>query len=108
LREYSVLTIREELSVTRAIERAVEEHPLADDIYGAAAWRIARELECGTPLVGVPEGYRVLNLLPNREARTPGLLVRYFREGVQMVTVDWIEFYPYDEALAVRPLAYIK
>ena len=102
-----MLTIREELSVTRAIERAVEEHPLADDIYGAAAWRIAREPECGTPLIGAPEGCRVLNLPPNQEARTPGLLVRYSREGMQVITVDWIEFYPYDEALAVRPLAYI-
>jgi len=101
-----VLTIREELSVTRAI--AAETHPLADDIYGAATWRIARDPECGTPLTGQPEGYRVLNLLPNREAETPGLLVRYRQEGAQEVMVDWIEFYPYDDSLAVLPLAYHK
>ena len=103
-----MLTIREELSVTHAIERAAEEYPMADDIYGAAAWRIAREPECGTPLKGAPEGYRVLNLPPNREARTPGLLVRYFRESAAAITVDWIEFYPYDDALAVRPHAFIQ
>ncbi len=103
-----MLTIREELSVTRAIERAIEEHPLADDIYGAAVWRIAREPDCGTPLVGGPEGYRVLNLPPNREAQTPGLLVLYSREGTQEITVDWIQFYPYDDALAVWPLAYLQ
>ena len=103
-----MLTIREELSVTRAIERAAEQYPLADDIYGAAAWRIAREPECGTPMPGAPEDYRLLNLLPNQEARTPGLLVRYFRESAQAITVDWIEFYPYDDALAVRPHAFLQ
>ena len=103
-----MLTVREELSVSYAIQRAAKEHPLAEDIFGAASWRISREPDCGTPLSGAPEGYRLLNLPPNREAQTPGLLVRYIRESMQTIMVDWIEFYPYDEARAVWPLAYLR
>ena len=51
---------------------------------------------------------RILNLPPNKVAKTPGLLVRYFQESQDTVVIDWVHFYPYDDSIAVYPSAYIR
>ena len=101
-------TIREELSVSQEVERATQMHPLAESIFDAAKWRIAREPDCGRPLEGIDELRRVLHLPPNRDARTPGLLVRYVQVSRDVISVEWVHFYPYDAGAAVSPAAYVS
>ena len=105
---FRACTIREELGVTREVERAASTHPLAADVFEAAKWRIAREPECGTPLGGIDDPHLVLYLLPNKLAESPGLLVRYFRESRDVLVVDWVRFEPYAAAGAVNPVAYVR
>ena len=106
---FHACTIREELNVSREVDRATSiMHPLAMDVFEAAKWRIAREPDCGTPMHDIDESRLVLNLLPNRLAETPGLLVRYFRESRDVVVVDWVHFYRYEESSAVNPAAYVR
>lgn len=101
-------TVREELAVSNKIDRAIGIHPLVENIFDAAKWRIAREPNCGTPMDEVDGDRRVLNLPPNKVAKSPGLLVRYFQESQDTVVIDWIHFYPYDDSIAVYPSAYIR
>lgn len=105
---FQACIVREEASVSEAVDQAVAEHPLAEDMFESAKWRIAREPDCGTPVTDVPQSRFVVHILPNRDAETPGLLVRYYRESVDLVVVDWVRFYPYDDRLAVRPGAYLR
>ena len=105
---FGACTVREELLVSREVDRAISMHPLVENIFEAAKWRIAREPNCGTPMEDVGEDRRVLNLPPNRVAKTPGLLVRYFQESQDIVVIDWVRFYPYDDSIAVYPSAYIR
>lgn len=101
-------TIREELNVSQEVARAASTHPLAGDVFDAATWRIAREPDCGTPMDEIDESRLVLHLLPNRLAKTPGLLVRYFRESRDIIVVDWVHFYQYEDGAAVNPAAYVR
>ena len=105
---FRACTIREELTVTETVERATKEHPLAENIFDSAIWRIAREPDCGTPMAGIDESRRVLKLLPNRLGKTPGLLLRYRRVSQDLVSIEWVRYYPYDDTIAVVPAAYVR
>jgi len=106
---FQACTIREELNVSRCVDRATSTmHPLAMDVFEAAKWRIAREPDCGTPMGELDEPRLLLNLLPNKLAETPGLLVRYFSESRDIIVIDWVHFYRYEEASAINPGSYVR
>lgn len=101
-----MLTIREEVAVTEAVEQAMTWTPFADDMMEAAKWRIAREPECGTLLGEHGDGLRRLMHMPsNATAKSPAMLVRYYVVE-HMAVVDWIKFIPFNPNEAVSPDAY--
>lgn len=100
------LTVREEDSVTEAVSDAVTKYPAAEDIFRSAVWVIARSPRSGTVLGGSNPERRLLKLLPNSIAKTPGLKVRYYLES-HLAVVDWVKFSPYDDSQAVAPAAYV-
>lgn len=106
LSEDRALSVAEEPEVSAAIENAVAEYQAAEDVFNAAVWVIARAPELGTQIDAGNPGRRVLKLAPNAVAKSPGILVRYFRDGHDLV-VDWVKFLPFDEKTAVTPDAYV-
>ena len=105
---FRAFTIREEFSVSEVVDRAVADHPLAEDMFESAKWRIAREPDCGTPVTDVSQPRLLVHILPNLDGHTPGMLVRYHVADAHTIDIDWVHFYPYDEAIAIRPGAYVR
>jgi hypothetical protein len=106
-----LLSIIEEAIVTAAVEEAVARFPFAEEVFFAAKWRVARDFECGHLIAGSNPGKRLLYLPPNKIARSPGLLVRYFQGkddfGYPAIVVDWVQYLEYDEAKALAPRAFV-
>jgi hypothetical protein len=97
-----LLTVREEESVSLAVEEAVAKFPFAEEAFFAAKWRIVHDLKCGDLIPGTNR--RVVFVVPNKLAKSPGLLVRYYEgkdaDGYPLVVVDWIQYFEYDEGQA--------
>lgn len=103
-----LLTYGIEDSVLASIGEALKRHPAAEDIFMAAVWRICQE-HCGAEISGTHPLRYVVELPPIREARSPGVLVRFYYEddGNHQFIVDWVKFSDYNEKDAVSPPAYI-
>jgi len=99
------LLVREEHHVEDDVDAATTEDPLAEEVFEAAKWRLARDPECGTKMPNVTPERWLLHLLPVAEAKSPGLLVRYYRVK-EIIVVDWVKFYDHDEDAAIKPEAY--
>ena len=100
------LTVREEHRVSDDVDSAVAKYPFAEEVFEAAKWRIARDPECGTPVsrTDAHPPRRVIHIRPLHKALSPGLLVRYYLSDV--VVIDWVHFYPFDDNAAVLPDAF--
>lgn len=103
--EIELLTVRDEPAVTETLEAAIAEFAMAEDIYEAAKDFVSRKPDVGEAVPNTDPVRRVVFLPPVRLGQRPGLLVR-FRVEPNLVVVEWIRFYPYDEATAVMPDAY--
>ncbi len=102
-----LLTYVSEDAVIAVIGNALKRYPAAEDIFDAAIWRICQE-HCGAAINGTNPLRYVIELPPIREARSPGVLVRFYYEddGNHNFVVDWIKFSDYNEAEAISPPAY--
>src|SRR5438132_9866659 len=94
-----LLSILEEDFVSLAVEEAVKRYPFAEDVFFGAKWRVVRDFECGELIPG--SNRRVVFVLPNKIAKSPGLLVRYYEgkdaHGYPLIVVDWVQYVDYDE-----------
>jgi len=108
-----LFTVVEEEAVSDIVDAAVAQYPWADEVFQAAVWLIAKDRESGEPIPGTTPLRRLMYLRPNRLAKSPGVLVRYWVEDVtagaaeDRIVVDWVKFYDYDDDDAVTPAAYI-
>jgi hypothetical protein len=104
-------SLRETDTVTQAIEAAVAIYPFAEDVYNSATWRIVHEPSSGDDLTGYSRPYRLLYVMPNRYAGSPGLLVRYYEErrgdNDHWIHIDWVKYFePDGNAGAETPKAF--
>lgn len=93
-------------SVAEVVRAELKNHPAAERIWLAATWLITHSPEIGKELPNTAPARRLLKLMPNEIAKTPGLLVRYYMDG-NRVAIDWVKFFPYDKAKSVSPAAYV-
>ena len=98
-------TIGEQAQVSEATTSAIAADPKADDVYEALIWRLARDPECGTPFVSAASTESRLVFVPSlRHKMNPALLAKYrFLPEEEKIWIDWVQFYPYDEAQAIDP-----
>ena len=101
----AALTVIEEPAVEQAIDAAAEEYPHAFDMFQAAAWRIARQPECGIVIDEEEPFRRIVKLVPIQQSKNPVMLIRYYIDGEDVV-VDWIKVSPYDDRQAISPPAF--
>jgi len=106
-----LLSIVEDASVTAVVVDAVKRFPFAEDVFYAAMWRIARDFNCGEVVEDTDPVRRLLFLRPNKVAKSPGLLVKYYegvdQENYPIILLEWAHYFDYDEAQAATPRAYV-
>ena len=101
-----LLTVFEEQAVSDAVDAAVAEYPFAEDVFDAAIWLLARNPDAGDVIDGTNPVQNLICIPSNRLAKSPTLLVRYFRKDEDSLMITWIKFLPFDESNAVTPDAY--
>jgi len=69
--ESKMLTVAKEEEVDEAINAASADYSMAEAMYHAAEWRIARDFYAGTPVPGTE--LRLLKLPSIRKAENPAL-----------------------------------
>lgn len=109
--QHAAYTVIEEDSVREAVDAAVAKYPWADEVFEAAKFVISTNRFTGDEMPGTNPVRRLVYLRPNRLAKSPAILVRYYiceepeRDGYPVV--DWVKFYDYDDEEAVTPAAYV-